>query len=451
MPQASKPLPIVALVGRTNVGKSSLFNRFIEEKKALTSAKPNTTRDRLTGTTLWRGRGFTVMDTGGQDIKPTNDIEKGILEQAKAAEAMADVIVLVTDGVVGPVAADRILAKMLRQLHKPVIVAINKCERAATRTPERMAAFASLGFGDGLAISAATGTGVGDLLDHIFVELKRIKKNPPLYREDPRISFALVGKPNVGKSSLANAILEEERFIVSATPHTTREPDDIPISWQGHDLLLIDTAGLRKHSKTRDEVVRVGMEKTMATIERADVCFLVLDGAELPGIEDKKLAGMIVDAKKGCVIVVNKWDLIPNKTPQTAVKFERAIREFLPFLDFAPIIFTSATEGLRAKKLLDLAIAVQDERERFIEEADLLTFFKTAVKEHKPSRGKGPRHPYLLGLRQVGRRPPAFLLTIKGAKDTLHFSYLRFLENRIRSHFGFIGTPIEIRFEEFGM
>jgi GTP-binding protein len=447
--QAHKPYPTIALVGRTNVGKSTLFNRLIEQHKAIISNEPNTTRDRITGVCLWQGRGLTIVDTGGQDISPGNTIEEQILVQAGKAMDEADVILLVVDAMVGPLPADRQLARALQKRAAHVMVVANKCEREFRRTPEIMESWKSLRLGDAVAVSGTTGLGTGDLLDLVMKRLKKFKITPPLYTEEPALKIAFIGKPNVGKSSLVNSIINEDRFIVSEIAHTTREPEDIGINWKGNEIILIDTAGLRRLSKISDPIIRAGMEKTYDTVDRADVCFLLLDVSQRPEKEDLRLAGFIRDAKKGCILVANKWDLIPDKDAQTVTGFRQALDSYFPYFAFAPVIFTSATKKIRTGELLDMALEVEKEREKMVEDEDLMAYFRQIIAEHRPARGKGPKHPYLYRIKQEGIKPPRFVITVKGRKDTVHWSYLRFLENRIRERYGFVGTPISLRLEEF--
>lgn len=447
-----KTYPTMALVGRTNVGKSTLFNRLIEQGKAIVSEEPGTTRDRITGLCLWRGRAVTMVDTGGQDVgRQASDIDKQIVTQAKEAQREADVIFFVVDGTTGPLQEDRIIAKSLRGSKVPVLVIVNKCESPRSRTSEALQKFSALGFDAWFSVSAKTGVGVGDALDAAYEALQKAGKYPPDYQEPTAVRVAFIGKPNVGKSSIVNAILGEERCIVSPTPHTTREPDDIEINWKGTDYVLVDTAGLRRLSKVTNPLTKEGMEKTLKTIERSDVVFLVIDISEPPTNDDKHLAGLIKDSKKGCALIANKWDLVPDKHTNSTTEFEEILYYSFPFFAFAPVAFISAKEKQRTAELLDLAAKIEIERNRMIDENALMRFFKKSIAEHRPARGKGPKHPYLYRMRQIGVKPPKFLLTIKGRAETLHYSYLRFLENKLREKFGFKGTPIIIVTEEVSM
>jgi len=446
-----KPYPLVALIGRTNVGKSTLFNRLIESKKAVVSPEPGTTRDRLTATCIWSGRAITVVDTGGQDVSPAGEIDRKTLEQARVAMEEADTIILVVDGMVGPMPGDRKLAQSLGALRERTVVAVNKCERPERRREEALDAFRTLGFDKVVPISATIGIGTGDLLDAVYESLRKVKAEPPIFKDEPAIRIAFIGRPNVGKSSLVNAILGEERLIVSPIPHTTREPEDVEVTWKDERMVLIDTAGLRRLSKVHVPIVKQGMQKTFEAIDRADIVCLLIDITEPLEKEDMRLAGYIRDKKKGCIMVATKWDLVEEKLPSTSTDTMNYLYGNFPFFTFAPIILTSAVKRIRTRELLDLCSLVEKERNRWIDDETLTKFFKKVLTEHRPSKGKGPKHPFLYRIKQEGTKPPAFVITVKGRKDTVHWSYLRFLENRLREDFGFTGTPINLRLEEFNV
>ncbi|MFH0928611.1 MAG: ribosome biogenesis GTPase Der [bacterium] len=449
-----KTYPKIALVGRTNVGKSTLFNKLIEEKKSLVSDETNTTRDRVTGICLWQGRPFLIIDTGGQDIKATSELEAGILRQAENAAKEADVIFFVIDGEVGVLPEDRALAKTLRQKFskKPIVVVANKSERPRSRSKERLTSYRALGFSEIMPVSAKTGLGVGDALDFALKKITKRKAKP--LEEDEKhlpLKISFVGRPNVGKSSILNSIMGEERCLVSPMPHTTREPNDIEIEWEGKNIILVDTAGLRRPNKVSHRLTRQGIMRTLETIKRSDVCFLVLDASEPPTTDDRHFGGLLKDTDKGIGIVVNKWDKIEEKTTTTINEYTQALQNYFPFLSFAPLIFVSAAKNQRTHDLIKVAEDIQNERKRIIDEETLMKFFREVISIHKPSRGMGPRHPYLYRIKQIGVRPPTFLLSIRGQANSLHFSYLRFLENQLRAHFGFQGTPIKIVTEEISM
>ncbi|HYJ12312.1 MAG TPA: ribosome biogenesis GTPase Der [Thermomicrobiales bacterium] len=440
--------PIVALVGRPNVGKSTLFNRLIGERRAIVQNEPGTTRDRVYGDADWVGVEFTVIDTGGlmddsEIAVATNseDLETYIAEQtrsqASAAIAEADVIVFVVDITRIPTAGDAEIAEMLRRADKPVIVGANKADSVNRR--EMLFEFYELGLGEPIGISAYHGNGTGDLLDKIVENLPNAEEEEAT--EGPRI--AIVGRPNVGKSRLLNALLGEERSIVSELPGTTRDSLDTQIEWEGEPLTLIDTAGIRRRGRVEHGIERVSVMRSMRAIDRADVVLLLIDATEDFTAQDLHIAGYVEEQKKGLVVVVNKWDLI-EKDSHTMEDYRTRARRQLDFMNYAPVVFISAKLGLRVGQVLDAALQVIEEREKRVSTAQLNKVLKDAVAKHQPPSRPGKWVKFFYAT-QADVAPPTFLFFCNDPK-AIHFSYRRYLENELREAFGFVGTPLRLSF-----
>lgn len=442
--------PSVALVGRKNVGKSSLFNRLIESKQAIVSDIPGTTRDVGIGTVDWRGKMLTILDTGGLDVIKTDQIEMNVRKQALRAAGKAHLMLFVADAETGPVSTDVVLAKELRKLDIPVILVVNKADSPRKRKEGELDKWKALGFGTPLLVSAATGSGTGDLLDEVFAKLGEM--NLPLEKVEPELILTLLGRPNVGKSSTLNAMLGEERVIVSEVAHTTREPQDTILFYDDKPVLIRDTAGIRKRAKVGRGLEKIGVSKSIQALKESDVAFLVLDVTEEVGIQDRHLAGLAAESGKAIALVLNKWDLVPNKKTDTTNIFEDYFDGQFPFLTWAPKIFTSAKTGQRVQNLLDLALRLKENRERTVTEEELDAFVEEVVKpfiaERKPKKMKNKqggkkRHPHVYGIRQTRNAPPEFTVIAKNV-DTLNASYRKFIENRLRERFDFEGTPIKV-------
>ena len=454
---SSNLLPKVVLAGRINVGKSTLLNRLIERKAALVSPTPATTRDRREHYCEWRGWPFVLVDTGGvekpesrtakrrnkisPETLPSADLTKLITKQTETAINEASLIILVTDANDGLLPQDQRWAEALRKSGRPTIVAVNKVDNI--RKESAVAEFYRLGLGTPHPVSAANGRGTGDLLDLIVLALKKITpKSSPKKKAGPEpITMAIIGQPNSGKSTLLNAIIGEERMITSAVPNTTREPQDISFSFNGQDLVIIDTAGIRRRTRVSAEIEHQGVSASLKTISRADVVILLIDARRGPTTQDQRLARHVIDHGKGLILAINKWDLIKDKTAETMRLAERQLRQLLPGLDWVPIIFISAKMKKRIKETLGLALAAKTSAQLSLTEETLTIFLKTVVKKHRPTKRGGVRHPKVLSLKQVHADPPLFEIAVLGE---LHPSYLRFLENRLREHFGFTGVPITI-------
>jgi GTP-binding protein len=443
-------LPMVALVGRPNVGKSTLFNRLAGERLAVVDERPGTTRDRIVAETVWNGVAFDVVDTGGlealggrprlsADVGPA-DVLAAIREQAEAACQEAEVILFLVDGVDGPTAADAEVAEFLRRQGRrgapSVFVVVNKCDTAQRR--QQAGDFYALGMGDPVAISALHGTGVGDLLDQVTAALPRGEP-----AEDAAIRIALVGRPNVGKSSLLNHLLGEERVIVSPVPGTTRDAVDTRLTYHGTPLMLIDTAGIRRRGRIVPGVEKFSFLRTLKAIERAQVVLLLIDGPQGVTAQDAHIAGLVLEKRRGVVLLVNKWDLV-EKDGQTMDAYRARLLTTLAFLDYAPVLFISALTGQRTGQVLPLALQVQEEAVRRVPTSQLNRVLQEAADQHPPPARAGRPLKLFFGA-QTRTAPPTFEIQVSDPA-LVHFSYARFLENALRRRFGFLGTPIELRF-----
>jgi GTP-binding protein len=435
--------PVVAIVGRPNVGKSTLFNRLIGERRAVMHDVPGTTRDRLYGTADWRGREFTVIDTGGIGLE-SDDRREGVVPMladvlAQAQEAMdeADVILFVVDAASGPSTSDADVADLLRRSRKPVVVGANKAD--GQRQGLNSVEFYELGLSEPIPFSALHGTGTGDLLDEIVERLPPAEAGP---EDEADLSIAIVGRPNVGKSSLVNRLLGKERSIVSPIPGTTRDAVDSELQYDGQRVLLIDTAGIRRRGRIEQGVEKFSVLRAVRAIERAGVAILVIDAVDGITAQDTHVAGYVQEARKGLVIAVNKWDLL-EKDNHTVPEFTARIRRDLSFVEWAPILFMSALTGQRVRRVLDVARAVQAERDKRIPTPKLIELVRDAVARH-PHTERG-RQLKIFYATQAGTRPPTFVFFVNDPK-LLHFSYQRYLENRIREAFGFQGTAIRLVF-----
>jgi GTP-binding protein len=434
--------PLVALVGRPNVGKSTLFNRLVGERVAIVEDLPGTTRDRLYGEYEWRGRQVAVVDTGGIVPDPGEPIAESVFEQAQVAIDEADVIVFLVDGRTGVTPVDEEVADLLRRTDKPIILAANKLDNVGREV--HAVEFHALGMGDPLALSAHRGLNVGDLLDRINQDLP-----PAVEQEDSAgiTRIAIVGRPNVGKSSLVNELLGERRAVVSEIPGTTRDAVDTTLYYNGEPVTLVDTAGIRRRGKIERGIEKYSVLRSMRAIDRADVAVLVVDATEPMAAQDAHVAGFVAEQAKGLVVAVNKWDLI-NKESHTMGQFERLIRDELKFLPFVPIVFISARTGQRVGQVVDMALKIHQERQKRIPTGVLNEAVRRALAEFPPT-SRGGKLVKLFYITQVGIDPPTFVAKVNDPAN-VHFSFERFLENRIRDAFGFFGTPIRIHFRARG-
>ena len=517
---ATQGLPIVAIVGRPNVGKSTLFNRIVGGRAAIVEDRARTTRDRLYGDAEWNGRRFVVVDTGGLEVDPADPIELKVQEQARLAIAEADAILFVVDAAAGMTPADEEAAELLRRATAPVIVAVNKADN-----PKReleAAEFHRFGWDETYAISASHGRGTGDLLDALVwalppeseAEIARKAREreadawqrevaagrlepfvvgadggpaigadggdgtdeadgadadgedeadtdasglDPAARawdaamaaaDDEPAGIAFVGRPNVGKSSLLNALLGEERTIVSEVPGTTRDSIDTRLAWGRSEIVLIDTAGIRRRGKVASGLAaeRYSTLRALKALSRADVAVLVIDAVEGLTAQDAHVAGYVVEEGRGLVVAVNKWDLVADKTDRTFDQYVEWIRSEAPFLDFAPVVSISAKTGQRVGRVLELAVDIWGERRKRVPTAELNRLLASATDRLAPPIVKG-RRPKLFYATQAGVAPPTFVFFANDA-SSVHFSYRRYLENRLREAFGFDGTPIRLVFRD---
>ena len=435
--------PIVAIVGRPNVGKSMLFNKLIGKRLSIVEDTPGVTRDRIYGETDWNGRSFTLVDTGGIEPRTDDQILKSMRQQAQIAIENATVIVFLTDIRTGLTAADHEVANMLLRSGKPIVLAVNKMDSTGMTDPD-FYEFYNLGLGDPIAVSAVHGHGTGDLLDACVAHFPAEDADE---EEDDAIKVALIGKPNVGKSSLVNQILGENRMIVSNQAGTTRDAIDSRFENAQGKFVLIDTAGMRRKSKVEENIEKYSVLRATMAIERADVCLILIDAQEGVTEQDTKVAGLAHEAGKACIIVVNKWDLI-DKDDKTMDRMTADIRRDLGFMTYAPILFISALTGQRVPKLFELIVAVSNQASMRITTGMLNNVLEDAQTRVQPPSDKG-RRLKIYYMTQVGIRPPHFVVFCNDAR-LFHFSYQRYLENCIRSTFGLTGTPIVLSIRQKG-
>ncbi|NLY87842.1 MAG: ribosome biogenesis GTPase Der [Clostridiales bacterium] len=432
--------PVLAIVGRPNVGKSTFFNRIIGERRAIVEDVPGVTRDRIYAETEWNGKEFAVIDTGGIEVNTNDTIQSQMRDQAIMAIDMADVILFMTDGKEGLTIADREVADILMRTGKDVILVVNKVD-SHSKAYDMIYDFYELGFGEPIPISAANMTNIGDLLDRIVDGFPE----DAFEDEEERTMIAIIGKPNVGKSSLVNALTGEKRVIVSSISGTTRDTVDTPFEYQDKKYTLIDTAGLRKRSKVSDNIEKYSVIRAIAAIERCDVCVLMIDAEEGLTEQDKKIAGYAHEAGKGLMIVVNKWDLIQKDT-NTMRDFEKTIRSELLFASYAPVIFVSVLHKQRLMQIIKTAGHIAELRGMRIPTGKLNNIIEDAVMMRQPPSDKGRRLKIYYGT-QVGTKPPLFSFSIND-RELVHFSYSRYIENRIREAFDYEGTSLKFVWNE---
>jgi GTP-binding protein len=432
---------IAAIVGRPNVGKSTLFNHITGRRISIIDDTPGITRDRIYAETEWRGRSFTLIDTGGIEPESDNEIFRQMKNQAYTAIETADVVLFMVDAKTGVVAADNEVADILRKAGKPVILVVNKVDRPGAPPPEVYECY-SLGIDNLIPISASSGLGIGELLDAIY---EYFPENDESEDTGDAIKVAVVGKPNTGKSSLINRILNEERVIVSSIPGTTREAVDTNVEWEGRRYVFIDTAGLRRKSRITENIERYSSVRSWASIERADVCIIMIDAAEGATEQDTKIAGYVHEEGKASVIAINKWDLV-KKDNESVSTYTKDVYQKLSFMTYSPLVFISAKTGRRLDKLFDLIDSAHANASLRVSTGVLNDVISEAVAMNQPPSDKGKQLKINYAT-QVDVKPPTFVLFVND-KELMHFSYERYIENTIRSSFGFEGTPIRIIIRE---
>ncbi len=436
--------PVVAIVGRPNVGKSTLFNKIAGERVAIVEDTPGVTRDRIYYETSWNGRAFMMVDTGGIEPKTDDPIFKYMRLQTELAIEMADVVVFITDVTVGVTADDREVARMLQRSGKPVIPAVNKVDGVGTMPPE-FYEFYELGFEEDLiALSAVHGSGTGDLLDRVVALLP---ENEEEEEDEEWIRVAVIGKPNAGKSSIINKILGEDRLIVSDMAGTTRDAVDTKKENEYGKYVFIDTAGIRRQSKVEDRVEKFSVLRAKMAVERAQVCLIMIDAEQGVTEQDEKIAGLAHEAGKASIFVINKWDLI-EKDNNTVNEFTKEVYRHFAYMDYAPVIFVSAKTGLRVEKLYELINYVNMQNAMRVTTGMLNDLLSDAVARVQPPSDKG-RYLKLYYMTQVETRPPQFVIFCNNS-ELFHFSYRRYIENRLRETFGFKGTPIKLIIRQKG-
>ena len=428
--------PRVAIVGRPNVGKSTFFNYVVGQRISIVEDEPGVTRDRIYAEANWCGRTFTLIDTGGIEPKSNDTIVISMLEQVNIAISMADVIIFMTDIKNGMLESDKDIALMLKKSKKPVVLVCNKSDNFG-KTPDDINEFYALGLGDPLAISSVNALGIGDVLEEVCKNLPEAKDE----EQEEIIKVALIGKPNVGKSSLINRILGENRVIVSDVAGTTRDAIDTYYENEYGKYTFIDTAGIRRHSKVKENIEKYSVMRTLLAIERADVCLIMIDALEGVTEQDTKIAGEAHEAGKGIIIVVNKWDEI-EKDNSTFNKFKKDVYNKLAYLTYAPIIFISAKTGQRVDKLYDMINNVAKMNALRVPTSTLNQVIDEAIAITQPPTDKG-RRLKILYVTQASTKPPTFIVFVNN-KDLFHFSYERYLINHIRKEFGLEGTPIRM-------
>ena len=429
--------PIVAIIGRQNVGKSTLLNRLAGKRISIVEDLPGTTRDRVFTDVTWNDRSFTLVDTGGLELGMETEIDRGVKEQISQAMSEADAIVFMVDVKDGIMPADAEIADLVRRLKKPTLLVANKGDN--DKLESQAVEFYQLGLGEPFVISAYHGRSTAELIEKIIAMLP---ENVPSLTEPEIMKVAIVGKPNVGKSMLLNAILGKERTIVSNVPGTTRDAIDTQVDFMGKQVLLIDTAGIRKRGQIETGIEQYSVIRSMHAIDRCDVALLVLDATEMFSAQDTHIAGYIQQAIKGIVIIVNKWDLVTN---EDQVLWAENTRKQFKFMAYAPVMFISAKTGRSVQDVMPQAYLVYQERIKVVPEAELRGAMRDAVASHNLPR-KGKMMLAVKGVTQVAVNPPTFVFKVNNTK-LVHFSYKRFLENKLRESFGFTGTPLRIDFK----
>ena len=433
-----KGAPTVAIIGRPNVGKSTLFNRLIGRREAIVDERPGVTRDRNFAAAEWNGRRFWLVDTGGLVPGSSDPLNRAIRSQVETAVAESDVLLFVVDIEAGVHPADLEIAQYLRKAERPLLLIVNKADRLPDET--RQLAFYELGLGDPFPVSAAIGKASGDLLDRLVSMLPNVETS----EADSAIHVAVVGRPNVGKSSLLNRLLGQDRLVVAEEPGTTRDAIDTPLTYHGRTVVFIDTAGLRKRSKVEDDIEFYSTLRTARAMERADVCVLVVDAADGMHTQELRIANDAWERGAGVIVAVNKWDLIEEKDSNTAVRGERELKDRAPFLAFIPFLYVSAKTGQRVSGLLDLILMVAEEREKRVPTAEVNRVLESLLERQQPPQPVG-ESVRLFYASQVGTAPPRFAI-VANRPEAIPESYTRYLVNGFREAWEFTGAPLNIKF-----
>lgn len=429
--------PIVAIVGRPNVGKSTLFNKIGRKRLSIVDDMPGVTRDRIYMDANWLNHEFTMIDTGGIEFDESNHMLASMRQQAQIAMEEADVILFLVDGRAGLTEQDEEVAHVLRRTKKPIVLGVNKID-----SPQRevdIYDFYNLGLGDPIPLSASNLMNIGDLLDAVVASFP---ENMEDEHDDDEIRIAVIGRPNVGKSSIVNKILGEERVIVSDVPGTTRDAIDTHFMENGIKYTLIDTAGMRRRGKVEEPVERYSVIRSLRAIDRSDVVLLMINAAEGITEQDKKIAGYAHESGRGVIIVVNKWDIYPEKDDKSTLRFTEDLRDEIGFLQYAPVLYASALTGQRVSRVTALVKYVAEQQSMRIKTSVLNELIRDAISVNPPPMHRG-RQIKILFMTQVDIRPPKFILFVNDP-ELMHFSYLRFIENKLREHFGFEGTPLRL-------
>ena len=429
--------PIVAIVGRPNVGKSTLFNQIGKRRVSIVDDMPGVTRDRIYMDAEWLNHTFTMIDTGGIEFEDDDHILKSMRQQALVAMEEADVIVFVVDGRAGLTTADEEVGRMLRNTKKPVILAVNKID--SPQLEAGVYEFYSLGLGEPMGIAASNSLGLGDLLDAVVAAFP---ENDGEDKEEDEISIAVIGRPNVGKSSIVNALIGENRVIVSNVPGTTRDAIDTHFVSDNIKFMLIDTAGMRRKGKIDEAIERYSVMRSLRAVDRADVVLMVINAEEGITEQDKKIAGYAHESGKGVIIVVNKWDVFPDKDDKSTLRFTEDLRDEIGFLQYAPVLYTSALTGQRIHRITELVKYVAEQQSMRIQTSVLIELIRDAVSVNPPPSHRG-KQLKIFFMTQADIQPPKFIIFVNDP-ELMHFSYLRFLENRLRESFGFEGTPLKL-------
>ena len=428
--------PIVAIVGRTNVGKSTLLNRLAGRRLAVVADLPGTTRDRVFAVASWQGQELTVVDSGGWQTKPSTSLEQKVKQQVEAAIAQADAIIFLVDVRDGVIAADREIADVLRTADKPIILGVNKVDSA--KQTNQVADFYHLGMSEPIAISAHHNRGIDDLMDAVLASLP---PQPISIAEPGQTKLAIVGRPNVGKSTLLNTLLGDERAIVHETPGTTRDSLDALIRWDDKEILLVDTAGIKRRGKVEAGVDYYSLLRSLQAINRCDVALLLIDASEFITAQDMHIAGYIIEVGKGIILLVNKWDLVPQEQREG---FKQSVEQRLKFASYTPIIYISAKRGQGIKRILPQAWKIWQERQKRIPQSEVNELVKQAISTHPPPRA-GSKRLHIARAYQDESQLATFVLKVN-YPQLVHFSYQRYLENKLRQGFGFHGVPLKLIF-----